>query len=71
MAERGRGGGSASPAGPAPRSTRAAYHAYVGVALETQHFPDSPNRPDYPTVVLRPGELYRSTTIHSFTTVTA
>ncbi|MET9857081.1 aldose epimerase family protein [Streptomyces sp. NPDC006450] len=47
------------------------YHAYAGVALETQHFPDSPNRPDYPTVVLRPGELYRSTTIHRFTTVAA
>ncbi|WP_330300561.1 MULTISPECIES: aldose epimerase family protein [unclassified Streptomyces] len=47
------------------------YQAYAGVALETQHFPDSPNRPDYPTVLLRPGELYRSTTIHSFTTVTA
>ncbi|MGW7434640.1 aldose epimerase family protein [Streptomyces sp. NPDC054849] len=47
------------------------YHAYAGVALETQHFPDSPNRPDYPPVVLRPGELYRSTTIHSFTTATA
>ncbi|MFZ3468705.1 aldose epimerase family protein [Streptomyces sp. 4.24] len=47
------------------------YHAYAGVALETQHFPDSPNRADYPTVVLGPGELYRSTTIHSFTTVTA
>ncbi|WP_406179070.1 aldose epimerase family protein [Streptomyces sp. NBC_01006] len=47
------------------------YQAYAGVALETQHFPDSPNRPDHPTVLLRPGELYRSTTIHSFTTVTA
>ncbi|UQX04174.1 aldose epimerase family protein [Streptomyces sp. RerS4] len=47
------------------------YRAYAGVALETQHFPDSPNRPDYPTVLLRPGELYRSTTIHSFTTATA
>ena len=47
------------------------YQAYAGVALETQHFPDSPNRPDYPTVLLRPGELYRSTTIHSFTTVSA
>ncbi|WP_328738722.1 galactose mutarotase [Streptomyces erythrochromogenes] len=46
------------------------YRAYAGVALETQHFPDSPNRPEYPTVLLRPGELYRSTTIHSFTTVT-
>lgn len=47
------------------------YRAYAGVALETQHFPDSPNRPEYPTVLLRPGELYRSTTIHSFTTATA
>ena len=33
-----------------------------GVALETQHFPDSPNRPDWPTTALRPGERYRSTT---------
>jgi aldose 1-epimerase len=33
-----------------------------GVALETQHFPDSPNRPEWPTTVLRPGELYRSST---------
>ncbi|MFF8268375.1 aldose epimerase family protein [Streptomyces sp. NPDC016562] len=47
------------------------YRAYAGVALETQHFPDSPNRPGYPTVVLRPGELYRSTTIHSFTAAPA
>jgi aldose 1-epimerase len=34
----------------------------AGFALETQHFPDSPNRPEWPTTVLRPGELYRSTT---------
>ncbi|MCB5168538.1 galactose mutarotase [Streptomyces bambusae] len=47
------------------------YQAYAGVALETQHFPDSPNRSDHPTVVLRPGEVYRSTTIHRFTTVTS
>ena len=33
-----------------------------GVALETQHFPDSPNRPEWPTTALRPGEVYRSTT---------
>ncbi len=46
------------------------YRSYAGVALEAQHFPDSPNRPEYPTVLLRPGELYRFTTIHSFTTVT-
>jgi aldose 1-epimerase len=31
-----------------------------GLCLEPQHFPDSPNRPDYPSTVLRPGETYRS-----------
>jgi aldose 1-epimerase len=34
-----------------------------GLALETQHFPDSPNRPDFPSTLLRPGEAFRSTTI--------
>lgn len=34
--------------------------------LETQHFPDSPNRPSFPSTVLRPGETYRSTTVHGF-----
>ncbi|MEU5098838.1 aldose epimerase family protein [Streptomyces sp. NPDC020996] len=38
----------------------------AGVALETQHFPDSPNRPDYPTTVLRPGEVFRSETVYGF-----
>ncbi|MFH8384357.1 aldose epimerase family protein [Kitasatospora sp. NPDC018058] len=42
------------------------YRAYAGVALETQHFPDSPNRPEYPSTVLRPGEQYRSTTVYCF-----
>lgn len=37
--------------------------------LETQHFPDSPNHPDFPTIVLRPGETYRQTTIHKFSVV--
>ncbi|MFE1247340.1 aldose epimerase family protein [Streptomyces sp. NPDC058741] len=37
-----------------------------GVALETQHFPDSPNRPEFPTTVLRPGELFRSETVYGF-----
>ncbi|WUW89834.1 galactose mutarotase [Streptomyces sp. NBC_01451] len=36
------------------------------LCLETQHHPDSPNRPDFPSTVLRPGETYRTTTIHSF-----
>ncbi|MER8010979.1 aldose epimerase family protein [Streptomyces sp. NPDC094149] len=37
-----------------------------GVALETQHFPDSPNRPDFPSTVLRPGEVFRSQTVYGF-----
>ena len=35
--------------------------------LETQHYPDSPNHPDFPSTVLRPGEVYQSTTIYGFT----
>ncbi|MGW5638860.1 aldose epimerase family protein [Streptomyces sp. NPDC003832] len=38
-----------------------------GIALETQHFPDSPNRPEFPSTVLRPGEVYRSETVYAFT----
>ena len=40
------------------------YPAYAGVALETQHFPDSPHHPEYPSTVLRPGEEYRSSTVY-------
>ncbi|MFH8386791.1 aldose epimerase family protein [Kitasatospora sp. NPDC018058] len=43
------------------------YTPYAGIALETQHFPDSPNRPDYPSTLLRPGEKYRSRTVYRFT----
>ncbi|MCX5313297.1 aldose epimerase family protein [Streptomyces sp. NBC_00154] len=39
-----------------------------GIALETQHFPDSPNRPEFPSTVLRPGEEYVSTTVYGFST---
>jgi aldose 1-epimerase len=42
------------------------YRQGDGVALETQHFPDSPNQPDFPSTVLRPGEVYTSTTIFAF-----
>jgi aldose 1-epimerase len=42
------------------------YGPHAGIALETQHFPDSPNRPEYPSTVLRPGEEYRSTTEWAF-----
>jgi aldose 1-epimerase len=38
-----------------------------GLCLETQHFPDSPNRPDFPSTLLRPGEAFTSTTVYRFT----
>ncbi len=44
------------------------YRQGDALCLETQHFPDSPNQPDFPTTVLRPGETYRSSTVHSFST---
>ncbi|MBV9271647.1 MAG: galactose mutarotase [Candidatus Eremiobacteraeota bacterium] len=40
-----------------------AYRQGDGITLETQHFPDSPNRPEFPSTVLRPGETFQSTTI--------
>jgi aldose 1-epimerase len=40
-----------------------AYRQGDGLALETQHFPDSPNKPAFPSTVLRPGETYQTTTI--------
>ena len=42
------------------------YRQGDGLCLETQHFPDSPNEPSWPSTVLRPGHTYRTTTIHSF-----
>ncbi len=38
-------------------------HAFC---LETQHYPDSPNKPEFPSVVLRPGEIYKTATVHKF-----
>ncbi|HEY5907023.1 MAG TPA: aldose epimerase family protein [Vicinamibacteria bacterium] len=46
-----------------------AYKRRSGFCLETQHFPDSPNQPSFPSTVLRPGETYRTTTIYRLTTV--
>lgn len=39
---------------------------FAGVALETQHYPDSPNRPDFPSTVLRPGDTFKSHTEYRF-----
>ena len=43
-----------------------AYEKHGAFCLETQHFPDSPNQPQFPSTVLRPGEIYRTTTVHTF-----
>lgn len=40
-----------------------------GIAFETEHFPDSPNHPNFPSTVLRPGEVFRSVTEWAFSTV--
>lgn len=42
------------------------YRHRAGLCLETQHFPDSPNQPSFPNTILRPGEVYRTTTIYKF-----
>ncbi|MET9519220.1 aldose epimerase family protein [Streptomyces sp. NPDC002994] len=42
------------------------YRQGDGLCLESQHFPDSPNQPSFPSTVLRPGTTYRSTTVHTF-----
>jgi aldose 1-epimerase len=44
------------------------YRQGDGFALETQHFPDSPNHPDFPSTVLRVGDTYRTTTTYQFST---
>jgi len=46
----------------------AVYRYRNGFCLETQHFPDSPNQPEFPSVVLHPGDEYRTTTIFRFST---
>jgi aldose 1-epimerase len=45
-----------------------AYQRRSGFAMETQHFPDSPNQPSFPSTILRPGETYRSQTVYKFST---
>ena len=42
------------------------YPRRSGLCLETQHYPDSPNRPEFPSTVVRPGETYRSKTVFAF-----
>ena len=44
------------------------YRQSDGLALETQHFPNSPNQPEFPSTVLRPGQRYESSTVYRFAT---
>ena len=51
-----------------PKSGGVAYGRHAGLCLETQHYPDSPNHPEFPTTLLKPGELYEQLTVHKFST---
>jgi len=42
------------------------YPKRSGFCLETQHFPDSPNKPQFPSTILKPGETYRQSTSYTF-----
>jgi aldose 1-epimerase len=53
--------------GPRGRGGRT-YAPHDGLCLETQHFPDSPNRPGFPSTVVRPADAYRSRTVFAFST---
>jgi aldose 1-epimerase len=44
------------------------YVQHAALCLETQHFPDSPNQPSFPTTILKPGETYHHTTVYKFST---
>ena len=44
------------------------YKLRYGFCLETQHYPDSPNQPSFPSTILRPGQTYHSTTLYKFST---
>lgn len=44
------------------------YRQHSAFCLETQHFPDSVNHPNFPSTILRPGQTYRQTTVHKFST---
>jgi aldose 1-epimerase len=44
----------------------ARYQRHAGLCLESQHFPDGPNQPLFPSPVLRPGQLFRSRTVFRF-----
>ena len=46
----------------------AVYVRHAGLCLETQHYPDAVHRPEFPSIILRPGQTYRQVTVHRFST---
>jgi aldose 1-epimerase len=52
--------------GSVPGKNGIKYPKRSGLCLEAQHFPDSPNKPEFPTTLLKPGEIYHQTTIYKF-----
>lgn len=48
------------------KSRGKAYNKYFGLCLEAQHFPDSVNKPNFPSIILNPGQTYRQTTVYKF-----
>ncbi len=48
------------------KSKERSFEQYAGLCLETQHFPDSPNNPQFPSTILKPGEAYKTTTFMRF-----
>ncbi len=51
-----------------PAGTGTVFSYRTGLCLETQHFPDSPNQPGFPSTILRPGETYSERTVLTFRT---
>jgi aldose 1-epimerase len=47
------------------------YRQGDGIALETQHFPDSPNHPQFPSTILEPGRVWSSTTVYRFNRISS
>ncbi|HEY9792550.1 MAG TPA: aldose epimerase family protein, partial [Candidatus Obscuribacterales bacterium] len=50
------------------KGTGGKYNKYGAFCLETQHFPDTPHHPNFPSALLHPGETYRTTTVYKFST---
>lgn len=48
------------------KESNAGYQRHDAFCLETEHYPDSPNHPEFPNTILRPGATYHQVTVHRF-----